>query len=345
MITIEDLDVDLGDFQLTNINLTVQENQFFVLMGPTGAGKTVLLEAIGGLVSVKKGKIYIDGKDITMLPPEKRGISIVYQDCALFPHMTVLGNISYGLHFHKVEKPERNRRIQKYTSELNLFHLLNRNPDTLSGGELQRVALARALMVKPRVLLLDEPLSSLDPAFREEIRDNLKQLHQNSETTFIMVTHDFAEALTLAQNAAVINNGSIEQEGSIEEIFQKPGSHFVADFVGMKNIFSVVYKNNTAVTGNISIETGTKNYRDTGYIAIRPEDVVLSRNPPHSSMRNIFQGTVREVRDKGFFYEVLVKAGSVIFTSLITKRSLVELRIYEGEKIYILFKAASIHHF
>ncbi len=345
MIRIENLNVHLDEFRLTDINLTVRQNEFFILMGPTGAGKTVLLEAVAGLIPVKSGKIIIGNTNVTKLPPERRGMSIVYQDYALFPHFTVQENITYGLHFHRIGKQEQKQRLKKLVDQLNLTRLLHRRPATLSGGELQRVSLARALIIEPSVLLLDEPLSALDPGFREEIRMHLKQLHSSSGVTFIMVTHDFAEALSLAETAAVIHNGKIAQSGSISEIFEKPCSAFVADFVGIKNIFYVEYEKTAAITGDIEIETGREWPENHGYIAIRPEDIVLSRSPFASSMRNSFQGKVGSVSDKGFFYEVGVRVGKVFFTSLVTKKSLYKLRVHEGAAVYLAFKATAIHRF
>jgi molybdate/tungstate transport system ATP-binding protein len=345
MIRVENLNVDLEDFSLRDINISVDKNQFFVLMGPTGAGKTVLLEAIAGLVPIRRGKIIIGQRDITRLPPERRDISIVYQDYALFPHLTVFNNILYGLHFHRVEKMEQKRRIRELVHQLNLQHLLHRYPGTLSGGELQRVALARALIIYPDILLLDEPLSALDPGFREEIRMHLKRLHKTSSSTFIMVTHDFADAIALAEKAAVINSGRIEQTGDISDIFERPCSTFVADFVGIKNIFAVNYQKTKAIIGNLEIETGRQWPQDQGCIAIRPEDIVISTSPLSSSMRNNFQGRVTSVFDKGFYYDVKVKVKNAIFSSLITKKSLFDLQIHEGIDVYIAFKASAIHNF
>lgn len=345
MIKIEKLNIDLDEFNLTDINLNIEENQFFVLMGPTGAGKTVLLEAIAGLVSVKSGRISIGKKDVTKLPPEKRGISIMYQDYALFPHLTVFENVNYGLHFQKMGKEDKKKRLEELGGKLNLSHLLKRYPLSLSGGELQRVALARALIIDPNVLLLDEPLSALDPGFREEIMNLLKKLHLSSGVTFIMVTHNFAEALALADQAAVLYDGKIEQVGTVKDIFQKPHSTVVADFVGIKNIFSGTYSGTKAIIGNILIETGRIPENSHGYIAIRPEDIVLSKGPLASSMRNSFKGKVTGIFDQGFFYEVHVRIESITFKSLITKGALLELKINEGKEVYVSFKATAIHNF
>ena len=347
MIQMNNLNINLADFNLTDINLNIEKNQFFVLMGPTGAGKTVLLEAIAGLLPVKKGNIIIDNKDITQMPPEKRGISLMYQDFSLFPHLNVRQNIIYGLKYQHINKTDTQQRLDRLGRQLNLRNLLSRYPDTLSGGEIQRITLARALIVKPKVLLLDEPISSLDPNFREEIRNLLRELHATSKTTFLMVTHDFVEALSLADQAAILNNGRIEQTGSIQDIFEKPNSTFTADFVGMKNVFFATFKHKKALIKNLEIELAsiTPAKQKQGYIAIRPEDIVISRKALASSMRNSFKGTVKDIIDKGFTYEIDIKVKEVIFKSLITKRSLFELKITEGIKVYISFKAAAIHCF
>jgi molybdate/tungstate transport system ATP-binding protein len=345
MITVEHLNVTLQDFVLKNISLRVEENDFFILMGPTGAGKTVLLEAIAGLVPIKTGRVFVGEKEVTSLPPEKRGVSIVYQDYALFPHLTVKANITYGLHFHRVDKHQASERLNRLLEVLNLSHLQARLPTNLSGGEKQRVSLARALMVDPKVLLLDEPLSALDPGFREEVRNALKMLHRASTTTFLMVTHDFAEVLSLGTRAAVMNNGSIEQIGEVRAIFEKPSSPFVADFVGMKNLFSVTFRDTKATLRDLEVELGREPTNSHGHIAIRPEDIVLSKGPLSSSMRNSFHGIVTAVFDQGFYHQVHVQVGEVKFKSLITKRSLFELELQEGTPVFVSFKSTGVHIF
>lgn len=345
MIRTENLNIHLGEFHLQDITLSIEQNEFFVLMGPTGAGKTVLLEAIVGLVRTRSGNIFIDGQNITRLPPERRGISIVYQDYALFPHLSVEKNITYGAHFHRIAPDTARKRFSRLIDQLNISHLVKRYPGTLSGGELQRVALARALMVSPKVILLDEPLSALDPNFREEIRHMLKTLHKTSHITFLMVTHDFAEALSLADRAAIMNQGRIEQTGCIQDIFSHPESRFVADFVGMKNIFPARFGNTDAQIGDLTFELASQPLNNTGYLALRPEDIIISNTPLNSSMRNMFKGTVQRIIDQGFSYEVDVLAGGVLFRSLLTKSSLLELEIRQGRDVYVSFKATAIHTF
>lgn len=344
MIRIEGLETNLKGFNIRGINLSIKEGEFFILMGPTGAGKTVLLEAMAGLVPVKNGRILIGGKDVTRLPPEKRGIVIVYQDHVLFPHMTVMENIKYGLHFHKLNEGETRKRFGQLTEELELTHIENRLPLNLSGGELQRVALARALMVKPRVLLLDEPLSALDPNFREDIRHGLKKIHLSSSTTFMMVTHDFAEALSLGSRGAVINNGKIEQTGDMEDIFQRPGTPFVADFVGMKNIFEARFAGSSAVIGNdLEIDTGRRTPGGQGLIAIRPDDIIITWEEVPWNNKNFFKGIFAGAIDQGFYYEAHVQVGMITFKSLISKKALFEMKLFDGAEVFLSFENIAVH--
>ena len=345
MIEINGLGVERGEFRLKDINLTVDDGGFFVLMGPTGSGKTVLLEAMAGLVPTSAGSIAIDGRDITRLPPERRGIGIMYQDYALFPHLTVAGNITYGLRYHRHDKKITDKRFRQLVDDLGIGHLLNRRPGTLSGGEMQRAALARALLVEPRVIILDEPLSALDQRFREEIRLLLKQIHATTGITFFMVTHDFSEALTLATDAAIMNSGTIVRTGTIRDIFQRPGSSFVADFVGMKNIFEVAFNGTTATLGSLRIEVPHPHHNAGGYIAIRPEDIVISLKPLESGMHNSFAGNINGIVDQGFLYEVYISVKDATFISLVTKGSAVDLGLDIGTAVQVCFKTSAVHIF
>ena len=345
MITIENLHIELGEFQLHNIDLHIEANDFFMLMGPSGAGKTVLLEAIAGLVTPQQGRITVAGIDVTGLPPEKRGISIVYQDYALFPHLTVADNIRYGLNFHRRDKQAGEKRLEELLELFNLKTLEKRYPETLSGGEQQRVAMARAMIVNPQVLLLDEPLSALDPRLREEFRLILKQLQQNTTATILMVTHDFSEALALGGRGAVIHQGKVVQVGTMEDLFQRPQSPLVADFVGMKNLFSVTIEGEIASSGALQVQLGRNCEQPRGYIAIRPEDIVLSQAELKSSMRNSFLGRIKQIISQGFYYEVHIAVAENIFCALVTKGALLEMELAEEKEIYLFFKSTAIHVF
>ncbi len=347
MITIKDLIVALPGFTLRDINLGIRKNEFFVLMGPTGAGKTVLLEAIAGLVRVKSGKIFIRDREVTRSAPEKREIGIVYQDHALFPHLTARQNIRYGLHFHRIDRAETERKLRHLIEMLNISHILDRLPGNLSGGEKQRVALARALVVEPKVLLLDEPLSALDPNFREELRRALKHLHQSSRGTFLMVTHDFTDALFLADRAAVIHQGRIRQIGTTAEVFQHPTSPFVAEFVGMKNIFPATFHEGKAVVGGLEIDLDSRVSALNQYLAIRPEDILISS---HSLSRNgyiSFRAKIVGMADYGFYYTISAETTGGVFHASMPKSFLLDMGLMqrEGAQVYVNFRRSSIHTF
>ncbi len=343
MIQIENLNVKLSGFSLHNIDLTVEKGEFFTLLGPTGAGKTVVLESVIGLISIEKGRIYINNKEVTNLPPEKRGIGIVYQDHALFPHLTVYENIIYGLRYHKVNGKEPGKNLRFIIDRLSLVPLLKRSVKYLSGGEKQRVALARALAVDPSVLLLDEPLSALDPNFREDIREIIKRLHIETGITVLMVTHDFTEAHFLAQNAAVINNGRIEQIGSIAEVFHRPATPFVAEFVGMKNIFPAIFNGNKAQTGKLEIKTNSNINGSKKYIAIRPADIHVSMDKQSPPERNSIKGTVSKILNQGFYCDLCVETFDIKFTAIIPLNSLVNMNLAEGKSVYISFDPVDVH--
>ncbi len=231
ILEIENLCVDLGEFKLNGVSLKADRGDYIVIIGPTGSGKSIVLETVAGFYKPIRGKIRLEGRDITFLPIEKRNVSIVYQDHALFPHMSVFENIAYGL-----KKKERNssivrEEVRKIAKILGISHLLHRKPDTLSGGEQQRVAIARALVVKPKLLLMDEPFSALDVKTRENLRKLVKKAVKKYDTTVLHVTHDFEDVFSLANEVAVMKDGEIVQTGRPEEIFSRPLNDFVADFV------------------------------------------------------------------------------------------------------------------
>ncbi|MCD4696455.1 MAG: ATP-binding cassette domain-containing protein, partial [Bacteroidales bacterium] len=236
MLRVQNINKKYDEFFLQEICLEVPEGGYFVLLGPSGAGKTILFETIAGLINPDSGSILLDGRDITTLPISKRDVGIVFQDSAVFPHMTVRQNLSYALKSKKLKKNEISAIIEGLAKKVGISNLLHRKPSSLSGGELKRVAIARTLALKPKILLLDEPLASLDVQLKQEIRDLLKALYKNGQT-ILHITHDYNEAFNLASEMAIMDRGKIIQRGTAIEVYSKPGNHFVASFMGIKNYF------------------------------------------------------------------------------------------------------------
>ncbi|MEA3377119.1 MAG: ATP-binding cassette domain-containing protein [Chloroflexota bacterium] len=370
-LQLRDLWVDLEEFHLREIELDVAAGEYFVVLGPTGAGKTVLLETIAGLFQPHRGHVFVDGEDITVLPPERRGIGFVYQDYALFPHLNVAENIAFGLRLNgfrsgnspldvvrrlarrtgwSTEAREATRhRVEDMSRLLSIDHLLHRYPKTLSGGEQQRVALARALVVEPRLMLLDEPLSALDPETREGLQRELARIHRDLGTTTLHVTHDFEEAIALGDRIAVVREGRVVQVGEPEDIFRRPADEFVARFVGVRNIFPGEIEPTdrdgfrTVSLDGLDVAAVTER---TGSIhaSLRPEDIVLSLAPLRSSARNCFRGRIVAMADRSTLIHVTVRVPPD-FTCVITRRSLEEMELREGKEVHIAFKASAVHIF
>ncbi len=348
MIQVKNLSVGIGDFTLRDINLSVETGEYFIILGPTGAGKTVLLESIAGLYPVKSGQIWLRGKEVTRFEPERRNISIVYQDHVLFPHLSVAENILFGLKLRRQSRQQLGETLDWLSDLLNIAHLMGRKPGTLSGGERQKVALARALSVRPELLLLDEPLSALDPETREGVQKELRRLHDRLKVTTIHVTHDFEEAIALGNRIAVLGEGHIKQVGTVEQIFHQPNSEFVARFTVARNIFTgeVVDRSD----GNTVFRTGdtelvvTTELRGEWHASIRPEDILISHQPLTSSARNSFCGTITSVSDRGSTLYLTVTL-PLDFVCLVTRRSFEEMALAEGQQVYITFKASAVHIF
>jgi len=348
LIELKSLCIDLGAFHLRDLTLNIRDGEYFIVLGPTGSGKTILLETIAGLHSVKSGVILLNGIEVTKTEPEKRGIGIVYQDYVLFPHLSVIKNIAFGLRQRGRSRKEAEAEAGWTIELLGLSSLLNRKIDTLSGGEKQKVALARALAIKPKVLLLDEPLSALDPETREKVQQELREIRNKLNQTIIHVTHDFEEAVALGERIAVLGNGCIMQVGTAEEIFCQPKSEFVARFAMTRNIFAGEVRDGGDEGAIIDIGgaliQAVTNLRGHRHASVRPEDILISTQPFVSSARNSFVGTITDVVSKGSTVCLTVNVPPD-FVCLVTRRSFEEMELRRGGKAYVTFKASAVNVF
>ena len=345
MISFNAVSHNFGKFSLKNMDFTVEKGEYFVIIGPTGAGKTLLLESIAGFHTPQKGTIILTGRRERDLNPEDRGVGFVYQDYALFPHLTVWENVAFGLEMRDIDTEIMRERVSSLLESMGILELKDRYPSTLSGGESQRVALARALVVEPDILLLDEPLSALDHMTRESLRGELKRLHKVHGTTTIHVTHDQTEALLLADRVAVIIDGEIAQIGAPLEVFSMPASLKVAHFTGIENILEgtiIGYRDNVASVDiggdNLSVVTDVTD--GDVYVFIRPEDVILSGNPIDSSARNMLETLIVDVQPYGSVRRVFLDNGISV---LVTKQSVEQLGLNVDSTIYASFKATAAH--
>ncbi|MEL7035804.1 MAG: ABC transporter ATP-binding protein [Cyanobacteria bacterium J06592_8] len=281
-----------------DISLDIKDGEFLTLLGPSGCGKSTLLRLIAGLEQPSEGKVIINGKDVTSIPPGKRNIAMVFQSYALYPHLSIFENISAALKLRKVPRDEIQRRVHDVAQRLGLEHLLTRKPGQLSGGQRQRVALARSLVRNPDIFLLDEPLSNLDALLREQVRADLKQLFESQNKPVVYVTHDQIEAMTLSDKIAVLSDGYLQQLASPHEIYTTPASQFIAGFVGspQMNLLTLDCQGNTAFLGDYKIALPQ--------LITQVERVVLGIRPEHISVRSTevgqtISGTLFLVEDFG----------------------------------------------
>jgi len=341
-----------GNFTaVDNVNLQIYKGEMFALVGASGCGKTTLLRMLAGFARQSSGAISIDGVEMSTVPPHERPVNMMFQSYALFPHMSVERNVGYGIKRLPLDAATRQKRIQEALDMVQLGHLAQRKPHQLSGGQRQRVALARALIRRPKVLLLDEPLSALDKKLREKTQFELMDLQYQVGITFIVVTHDQDEAMALATRIAVMDRGKVLQVGTPAEIYEFPQSRFVADFVGTTNLFE-------GVVASCAPGLTTVNCRETGcdllvddvgrftpgqrvWVALRPEKIRLSKQPAESSRANQLRGTVHQLGYLGnrCTYQVKTASGKLITVFSQNERRTSEWSIDWSDEVYVSWNA------
>ena len=306
IVSLNNIVVDFGEEAVLNgLSLDIHDKEFVTLLGPSGCGKTTTLRVIGGFLLPKSGNVFFDGKDVSNLMPYKRPVNTVFQKYALFPHLNVYENVAFGLRLKKLPEEEIRERVLEMLEMVGLRGYERRNTTNLSGGQQQRVAIARALVNRPKVLLLDEPLGALDLKLRKEMQIELKRMQQSLEITFIYVTHDQEEALTMSDTVVVMNKGVIQQIGSPEDIYNEPKNAFVADFIGESNILD------GTMTNDFVVEFAGQTFAcvDSGFapnelvqVVVRPEDIKVV-----PSVQGQLTGVVKSLVFKGVHYEMVVE--------------------------------------
>ena len=323
-IQIENVTKKFGDFTaIDHLNLDIYKNEFFSLLGPSGCGKTTLLRMLAGFEKVTEGRILLDGEDISEIPPHLRPINMMFQSYALFPHMTVEKNIAFGLKQDNLPPNEINQRVEEMLELVELSDFAKRKPNQLSGGQSQRVALARSLAKRPKLLLLDEPLGALDKRLREQTQFELMDIQEKLEVTFVIVTHDQEEAMTVSSRIGVMDSGNLIQVATPTEIYEAPVNKDVADFIGDVNILRGIYKGQNDVgtqlhsddsdsivfaTQEVGASTG-----DEMWFAIRPEKLEISKKKP-KNQHNILKGLIEDIAYGGSFstYHVRLDSGRIL---------------------------------
>jgi ABC-type Fe3+/spermidine/putrescine transport system ATPase subunit len=360
MIRVEGLTILFDSFKITDLNINIQEEEFHFLLGPTGSGKTLILESIMGLQKPKAGKIWIGDREVQGLPPERREISYVPQDLALFPHLKVKENILYGIRARNLDTNAYEEYVQTLIEVMKIGHVIERYPANLSGGEKKRVALLRALAPKPKLLLLDEPLSGLDPSIKVEIQQLLKILHSSFHPTILCVTHDFEEAYLLGDRITIFIDGKVEQVGKREDVFSRPRSEKVARFLGLKNLFRAkilrveesIQRMVLSVNG-IQFSMPMSPYQvlmEVGKevdLFIRPEEVMIIREgkPVKDSLKkNIFEGKILDITDRGGYHLIYFQTmeGKILFEISIPNYAFRNLKLSIGKVIRVALREESL---
>jgi molybdate/tungstate transport system ATP-binding protein len=355
MISLEGVCAEVGDFRLSDITFTVPQGSYGIVIGPTGAGKTTLVEAIAGLVPTTRGRLSLGGTELTHAPPELRRLSLVYQHAYLFPHLTVRENVGYG--------SVSSRVTVEMLERFGLGEVAGRDVRVLSGGERQLVAIARALARRPEVLLLDEPFAALDPRRRVTVRRELRTIYFERRFTVLQVTHDFHEAGLLGDVGLVLDRGRMLQVGKPEDLFRRPASPVVADFLGAENVFAgtanpirdaspdwIPSAHAEDVEHAVAFTTGDVTLYALGHVipgpahaVIRADDISLSRVAGASSVRNQFRATVTELAPAGAITRVTIDVSGLPFVAAVTTRSAQELQLAVGVEVFAAFKATAVH--
>ncbi|AFL95713.1 molybdate/tungstate ABC type transporter ATPase [Thermococcus cleftensis] len=344
MLEVKGVSKDWKEFRLREISFDVSEGEHFIILGPSGAGKTVLLEIIAGIIEPDSGRVFLDGEDITDLPPERRGLAYIPQNYALFPHMSVFDNIAFGLKLRGVPRPQIERKVREIADVLGIDHLLHRRPKTLSGGEQQRVAIARALVIEPPLVLMDEPFANLDVQTRAKLMGEMKRWRKELGFTALHVTHSFEEAISLGDRVGVMLDGRLVQVGPVREVFSRPASEEVARFLGFENIIEGTAEGRILKTNGVEIELPVE-ASGRVRVGLRPEDIILSLGPIKTSARNEFAAVVESVEELGPLVRVHLAVGGLYLRAFITRSSMLEMGITKGKKVYVSFKASALHVF
>ena len=356
MIEAIGLAASVGGFDLRDVSFIVPRGAYGVVIGPAGSGKTTLLETIAGITPRRAGVLRLNGADAAAIPPEQRGIGLVYQHGYLFPHLSVEENIAYGASDPAV--------VREISARIGADALKGRDVRSLSGGERQVVAIARALAPRPPLLLLDEPFSALDPRRRSAVRREVRAIHREWGTTVLQVTHDFTEAGLLGDVAILLDAGRVLQYGPPEEVFRKPASPYIAEFLGAENVLAGTvhvlgdaapdwlagegargshYRAIEFRSGALTISTVGDAQDGTAYAVIRAEEIVLALEPSSSSARNSFVGTVEDIATLGALTRVTVRVNDTPLVAALTTRSAHELELRAGMSIHASFKAMAVH--
>jgi ABC-type sugar transport system ATPase subunit len=343
MIEIKDLSINIGDFSLRNLNLTIMDREYLVILGPTGAGKTIFMECLAGLHKVKKGEIWIDKTNVTHIAPEERGIGYVPQDYVLFPFLNVEQNILFGLKRGKYNKLLVQQRMMILADLLGINHLLDRNTSTLSGGEKQRVALARALATSPRILLMDEPLSALDVQTSNYLRMELRRIHQELGVTTVHITHNHIEAEELADRIVVMSSGQIVQVGNPSDIFFSPENEAVACFIGSPNILDCD-SCRQLVPGLIEVDCSgvhiviPHDEENIEKIVISPRDVYVSDVLPPGPSINRYKGTITAIDYNSTVAKLSIKVGNLRLKAELPGELVKKMDFDIDREVYLVLK-------